>query len=229
MKYRVIPCEIIKYNRKESQMRKLVLITAMATMAISGHADLYWASNGTISNELGVPLASSFTDSSIGCFAQLIFTGANGTADLLSTYLPVPVTTGSWVSGDDVVVATMFCGQGNFLADFDPGNFVLQGAPAVVGTNGTGNGDYYVRVYNSPSLNFGGNDASPIGATYYFQSEEHTYTHNIQPGAPADSFYFAPNGGATLLTTSPIPEPAALGLGIIGLISLRLFSSKRKS
>lgn len=203
-------------------MKKFILVVAVAGFALSTHADLRWGNSGAISNFYnlsgGAALAADQSQSSVGCFAQLIYAGLNGSADLFTT-------SGNGVTGDDVVVDTMFAGQDDF--DATAGIFPTRAAEFFP-DNSTRNGDYYVRVYNAPNLDFAGlgtNAPVPGGATYYFQSEEHTYAYDVQFGFP-DNFDFAPDGGRTTL---PIPEPAALGLGVIGLISLRLFSSKRKS
>lgn len=199
-------------------MRKVVLIifTVCINAALSAHADLYWYNSGAISNQLGVALAASKTDSSIGCFAQLIYTGADHEKDDFSSNS----VTGT--SDDDVVVATMFCGQ-NAVPSARAGKFPLQATAAVVGNGG--NGDYYVRVYNAPNLNFNMGIDAPIPslATYYWESGEHTYTHSA---TLPDNWVFTSTGGQTSIPI--IPEPGVFGLGIIGLISLRLFARKQK-
>ena len=195
-------------------MKKFVLAAVVLVALVSGvHADLFWYNMGAISNQNGVALAADETQSSIGCFAQLIYAGANGLADSF-------VASGSGISGDDRVEATMFAGQGDMF--YSDGFFPLQGSAAISGANP--NGTYYVRVYNAPNLNFasGTNAAIPGAASYYFQSTTLAYTHSE---TVSEYFDFAPNGGRTLL---PIPEPAMLGLGIMGLISLRFFGRKRK-
>jgi len=176
-------------------------------------ADLFWFNSVSINDQSNVPLTASETESSVGCFAQLIYCGANATIDPF-------VTSGSGVSGDDSVLATMFAGQGDMF--YSDGFFPVQGTAAISGANP--NGTYYVRVYNAPNLSFASGNSAPIpsGATRYFQSTTYSYTHSE---TLPDNFDFASSGGQTLL---PIPEPAMLGLGIIGLISLRFFGRKRK-
>ena len=195
-------------------MKKFVLAVVVLAGLISGaHADLFWLNSGSINDQNNTPLTASETESSVGCFAQLIYCGANAAIDPF-------VTSGSGVSGDDAVLATMFAGQGDMF--YSDGFFPMQGTPAISGANP--NGTYYVRVYNAANLNFASGNSAPIpsGATRYFQSTTLAYTHNE---TTPELFDFAPSGGQTLL---PIPEPAMLGLGIIGLISLRFFGRKRK-
>lgn len=196
-------------------MRKLILTALIAVVALSAQADLYWYNTVAINDENGDPVTASQSDSSVGYFAQLLFTGADGEADAF-------VVSGSGISGDDAVIATMFAGQNYFLAT--DGFFPLQDPPPAV-AGSAGNGDYYVRVYNAPNSNFGMGTNAPIpsGATYYWQSAEHTYTHSE---TLPDSWDFAPSGGQTL-TPIAIPEPALLGLAVVGLVSLRLYRRRQ--
>jgi hypothetical protein len=92
--------------------------------------------------------------------------------------------------------------------------------PGISGANP--NGNYYVRAYNAPNLSFASGTNAPVTGTYYYQSALHTYAHS--ESLPDQWDFSSGIGGQTLLA---IPEPAALGLGIIGLISLRFFGRKR--
>lgn len=220
-----IMIELRKHNWKECAMKKLVLMAAIGGMVLSVQADMLWSNTGIIRNLNGDPLPASEDDRSIGCFAQLIYTGANGMKDPFDVLLvgaDLPNTGVTGVTFDDVVVATMFCGQGAFLDGAVNGIFPQQETAADIKTSG----DYYVRVFSAPGVYSGPNAViRRISSTYYWDSPEYTYTYN--PMSPPDSWDFAPAGAQTTLPTA-IPEPAALGLGIIGLISLRLFSRKRK-
>jgi hypothetical protein len=205
-------------------MKKLVLMAAIGGMVLSVQADVWWSNTGIIINLNGDPLPASDVDPSIGCFAQLVYTGANGMADLfdIAPVADLPNTGVTGVTFDDVVVATMFCGQGASLDGAVNGIFPQQEIPANIKTSG----DYYVRVFSAPGVYSGTNAVIRRTLdTYYWDSPEYTYTYS--PMSPPDSWDFAPAGAQTTLPTA-IPEPAALGLGIIGLISLRLFSRKRK-
>ncbi len=112
----------------------------------------------------------------------------------------------------------MFAGQGDSL--YSDGFFPLQGSAAISGANP--NGNYYVRVYDAPNASFasGTNAPIPSGAAYYYQSGLYSYTHSE---TLPDSFDFASSGAQTM---TPIPEPAMIGLGIIGVISLRLLRKR---
>ncbi len=195
-------------------MKKLLTaLVSVMILASAVHADLYWMNSLAINDQNGVALAADESDYTIGCFAQLIYCGANNSIDFFSVV-------GSGVTGDDVVMATMFAGQNEPF--FSDGFFPAQSVPAVTGPNP--DGIYYVRVYNAPNANFAQGNSAPIPttATHYFESATYNYTHS---GTTPNTFDFAPDGGQTM---NLIPEPAMLGLGVIGLISLRLFARKRK-
>lgn len=192
-------------------MRKLLTGFVVCCMcSAAAYSDLFWYSGGAMLDESGVALPAHETDYTIGCFAQLIYTGPDGAPNTFSA-------TGDGLSGDDSVVSTMFAGQTDpFYSD---GYFILQSTAAVSGS--AGNGDYYVRVFNAPSEDFTQGTAAEFGAaTYYWQSEEHTYTHS---DTTPDNWIFDNSvGGQTLVA---IPEPTILAFGFLGLLSVR-FSRK---
>jgi hypothetical protein len=186
-------------------MKKTVCAAlASLAMVVSTKADLFWFNSVNILDFNGDPVAASDTDSTVGYFAQLIFAGLAPDGLTLS---------GNGTSGDDAVVATMFAGQNDFL--FVDGIFPIQGTAAVAGAGG--NGNYFVRVFNAPNLNFGdGNSAAlPAGATHYFQSAVHAYAHSeFSP----DNWDFAPAGGQT--TMELVPEPSVMAMMAMSLLVL---------
>jgi hypothetical protein len=196
-------------------MKQLILVMAVACLALSANGELNWFNSGAISNQNGIVLAANKTNYTIGCFAQMIYAGSDGLADSF-------IASGTGTSDDDVVVATEFAGQKALV--------VRAGIFPQLSTNSyrgsITDGQFYVRVYNAPNLDFNlGTSASiPSAATFYWQSALHSYTFDEEQPLP-DNWDFAPTGGKTLL---PIPEPGVFGLGVIGLISLRLFARKRK-
>jgi hypothetical protein len=188
-------------------MKKLAIICLMS-IAVGVKADLFWYNTGAITDFNGDLVPASQTDSTVGFFAQLIFAGANGTPDAFTP-------TGNGVSGDDVVADTMFAGEGFFL--FEDGFFPLQTLASVVGSSG--NGSYYVRVFDAPNPDFSSGTSAPVVGSYYWESATYSYTHS--PTIP-DQFDFAPSGGQT--TIAVVPEPsviAIMGLGLFGLASAR--------
>jgi hypothetical protein len=188
------------------------VLVAGLLITSAAKADLFWFNSLPILDFDGNEVASDQFDSSISAFAQLIFAGANGVADSFAA-------SASGVTGDDVVAAIMHAGQNDFLFFLNPGLFPLQEFPAVIGSGG--NGNYFVRVFDSPSASFGAGLAASVPTSgYYWQSEIHTFTHE-DPPSPPDNWDFAPLGGQTLTV---VPEPsvmAIMGLGLFGLAAAR--------
>jgi hypothetical protein len=148
-------------------------IAVLACLLLSGgaaNAGLVWGNSGAITNERGTAVASSRTDSAVGSFAQLIWAGANETADAF-------VRSDTGLSGDDVVVATVFSAEDFFSAPL-PGIFPMR-VLALTATDS--NKTYYVRVFNTPNPDYaeGVSAPAPLRATYFWQSAPHVYEHNV--------------------------------------------------
>lgn len=191
----------------------VIIAILVSNLSISSFADLLWFNSEPILDFDGNAVLSSQTDSSVGYFAQLIFAGASAPSAF--------VNAGSGVSGDDVVVDTMFAGMNDFLAT--DGFFPLQNTPAVQGS--ANNGNYYVRVFDAPNLDFNLGTSAPIpsAANYFWQSEVHTFVHSdFEP----DNWDFAPSGGQTF---ELIPEPSAMALLFIGGGSLMYFRRRLRA
>lgn len=189
-------------------MKKTSVFFIVAFSFLAARADLYWSNSQAILDSNGDPVPASDSDFTIGYFAQLIFAGANNTADAFA-----PSANG--VTGDDVVAATKYAGQGYFL--FEDGFFPLELTPSIIGS--AGNGFYFVRVFDAPNPDFELGVSAPIVGNFYWQSEIHEYTHS--PTTP-DQWDFAPSGGQTTLAI--VPEPgvlAMMGLGLFGLAAAR--------
>lgn len=169
-------------------MRLLHLILfSIVLCALNSESALLWGNSGAITNERTAAVASSKTDSAVGSFAQLIWAGANETSDPF-------VRSDTGVSGDDVVVATVFSAEDFFSAPA-PGIFPMR----VLALSATdSNKVYYVRVFNAPNPDYaeGAGAPAPLRATYFWQSTPHVYEHNALLD---DHWDFAPLGGQTLM------------------------------
>ncbi|MDD4737235.1 MAG: PEP-CTERM sorting domain-containing protein [Kiritimatiellae bacterium] len=188
-------------------------VAVLLAAAVGVHADLYWENSVAITDSGSTPLAASWNDPTVGCFAQLIM--SSGT-----TANPF-VNSGSGVSGGDAVMATMYCGMGDEWG-YSDGIFPMQGTAAVSGS--AGNGYYYVRAFDGAQTlsewNNGTAAAIPTSAAYYWESAVHEYTHNA---SLPDRWDFAASGGSTLNMIA-VPEPttlAFLGLGFGALLLRR--------
>ena len=196
-------------------IRRMTVVAALtALLCMSAVADLAWFNSRAIKDQNNIPVAAHSTDYTVGFFAQLVFTGIDGTKDDF-------VASGTGTTDDDVVVATMFAGQDDFI----PQNGFY---PVHTGVVGPANGDYYVRVYNAANPNYpsGALAAIPPAATYYWESIEHSYIHN---DSEVDNCDFSA-GSSELRTLNPIsqiPEPAMFGLALVSIGALRLYRSKK--
>jgi hypothetical protein len=201
---------------KEIHMQKLFVVIAVVVLASAGLVQangIAWNSAAGWCNYANgsTPLTGG-ANGSIGCFAQLLWVGPNGLVD--SAY-----NTGTGVgSSDDVVIDYNFMGFGVGGADgFFGANSLTEGG------NIQSNRDYFIRVWSAPSANFASGLVPTSSTNRYGNSATWTY-HSVLPTFDT----FDGSSVADINTTlSPIPEPAMLGLGIVGLISLRLFGRKR--
>ena len=168
-------------------------------------------------DQYGTPLAASDNVAGVGVFLQLIHI----TSGTVAHDVDFNVTDG--VTGGDVVLAWDSLGHDD-VTQF--GESTTTSGQWLWGNTYDGAGlivdhGYYVRAWALPSPDYN-NGAIPKNPQIcvYANSEVGIYngvTMTIDPIANRD-----------MLTTLPIPEPASLGLGIVGLICLRLFQRKRK-
>lgn len=203
-----------------SKFRKAVAVMAGVLFSLSSYGDFNWFNMTT--NMVGyygsnTGLAYSRTDSSVGCFVQLIWAGPNNTID-------APVFSNvNGAGGDDVVQVWSWFGRGAFG---DQSGVVPTISPNTLTTDSSGY--YYVRAWSAPSPDLGAGQI-PNNTSNYFGNSVLWLNPGNEPGP--DEFNFGGNGDANNIgwrLTTQIPEPATMGLGILGLISLRLFSRKRK-
>jgi hypothetical protein len=191
-------------------MKFTAVLFASLFLVTVAKSDLYWLNSVAILDFDGNPVAADQFDPTISAFAQLIFVGANSVIDSF-------VASGTGVTGDDVIIATMHAGQNDFA--FSAGFFPEQAFPAVSGPSSTGN--YYVRVFETPTPNFAAGIAANVPTTgYYWESAIITFTY-VPPPDVNQAIDFAPFGGQTLTL---VPEPgvlAMMGLGLFGLATVR--------
>jgi hypothetical protein len=81
-----------------------------------------------------------------------------------------------------------------------------------------------VRFWTAPADNYAQGTFPHSPTNFYGETPLWSNPGTVPPGAP-DAFNNMPSGGA--IANMQIPEPAVFGLGIIGLISLRLFVRKK--
>lgn len=198
-------------------MKKVAIVCLIALLSASAsYADFSWANTSTnrlYYNGGSTLLVGNQFDSAVGCFVQLIWAGTDDTIN-------GAVLSGTGVSGDDQVVGTTWVGAG----------FI--GGPAGRFTGGTYTdnipGDYYyVRFWTAPSTNYGAGEI-PLSSSNYYGNTALWQDPGSETPSPPDSFNSIPNGGiSATLQASAIPEPTIVGLGLIGLLTLRLYRRRK--
>lgn len=195
------------------------LIVALAVVAMSQSASygygINWSSvNGYLNYSNGTVQLSGNLSSSLGCFVQLLWVGPNGIAD--SAYYGTGI---DGHGGDDVVVDTAWVGAGGASG----GDGWFDGQSVADGGSVSSGSVYFLRGWSAPASDFASGYVPASGTNRYFNSGLWTYNHINETGDFVD---FTQAGGNLDTTLSPIPEPAMIGLGIIGLISLRLLRKR---
>ncbi len=152
------------------------------------------------------------SDTSIGCFAQLLWVGANGVID--SAYN----TGDGHGTTDDTVVDKWIVGGGVGGADgwFDS-------ASVLDGGNVVSDRVFFARVWSAPASDYTAGNVPTSLTNKYLNSVTWRYPKALPTG---DSFEIAPSGPLQT-TLTPIPEPAVMGLALVGLIGLRWAARKR--
>lgn len=198
-------------------VKKVAIACLIALLSASStFADFTWANTSTnrlYYNGGSVLLPGNYTDSSIGCFVQLIWAGADNAID-------AAVASGTGVTDDDQVHATTWIG-GNILGG--PAGRYNGGSTFTTDSNGF----YYVRFWTAPSADFA-NGLVPTSTTNFYGNTALWSNPGTEPPGTADQFNNIPNGGiSATLTASAIPEPTIVGLGLIGLMTLRLYRRRK--
>lgn len=195
-------------------MKKVAIACLIALLSASVYADFDWANTST--NRLyyngGSALLDGNADNTIGCFVQLIWAGADGQID-------DAVLSGTGVTDDDTVESTTWVGNNVFLnADGRYAGSTITADDA---------GSYYVRFWTAPSANYASGFVPTSSTNYYGNTALWSNPGTEPPGDP-DVFNSIPNGGiSATLQVSAIPEPTLLGLGLVGLMTLRMYRRRK--
>ena len=196
-------------------MKKVAIVCLIALISASAYADFDWFNTST--NRLyyngGSVLVDGDASSSVGCFVQLIWAGVDNTIN-------GAVLGGTGVTGDDEVHATTWVGNNVFLnADgrySSPSTFTADSA-----------GYYYIRFWTAPASDYASGLVPTSGTNFYGNTALWSNPGTEPPGG-ADAFNSIPNGGiSATLTAAAIPEPTIVGLGLIGLMTLRLYRRRK--
>jgi hypothetical protein len=163
--------------------------------------------------------------SSVGCFVQLIWVGGNGLIDqgYYGSNIDGTGTAQGMVGSDDKVVSTAWIGEGGAGG----GDGWFDSATVDEGGDVVGGRSYYLRAWTAPASSYASGYVPTSSTNKYLNSAPWTWTKTNPSYDPVD-FTSAGEIFSATHVPLPIPEPAALGLGIIGLISLRFFNRKRK-
>ena len=197
------------------KLAPLAVMAVVALLAVPSYGDFNWfntTSNYVYYGDGTTRVDGDQTQSSIGCFIQLIWAGANGTFD-------APINSGNGISGtsDDRVHATSWIGAGIFTG---PSGLYDQS-----GFTSDSNGNYIVRFWSAPSPDFG-NGLVPTSTTNRYNQTASWPNPGSETPNPPDDFNNLPNGGISL-TLQAVPEPAMIALGLVGLVSLRFFRRRK--
>ena len=199
-------------------MKKLILVAlcVVSVAAVSYGNGIEWSSgSGYFTYESGgINYLNGDLSSSLGCFAQLLWVGANGTIDSAYNY-----GTGVGTSDDQVVAKNWvgnYNGDNGWWSDLQQ---LPEGGSIVSGRT------YFVRVWSAPASDYASGLVPTDASNKYANSGTWLYS-SIAPSY--DTVDPTASGNlATTLSPLTIPEPAMLGLGLVGLISLRFFGRKR--
>lgn len=202
----------------------IALIVLILSHSVAFGYGITWGSvNGYLNYADGSSPLYGSTDSSLGCFVQLIWVGANGLVD--QAYYGSSIDGTGYAQGltDDQVVDYGWVGQGQALGDagwFD-GPAVLEGGNIADGNV------FYLRTWTAPASTYASGYVPTASSNFYGNSATWTWEKVTDP---YDAIDFTSTGNNINATLSPmaIPEPAMFGLGIVGLLCLRFFGRKQK-
>ena len=201
-------------------MRRFVAVAVLVSFAFVGSSfgfiNWFNTSSNRISYADGTTYLYGSSSSAAGCFVQLIWAGSDGLID-------AAVASGTGVSGDDVVAGYSYFGSG-FFSDR---NGRVGGAASVY----TNSGLYYVRAWTAPASDYASGLVATSTTNFYGNSGLFSYTQP-EPESQVD-FNFGGAGDVNNvgfsadISLAAIPEPTIVGLGLIGLMTLRLYRRRK--
>lgn len=200
-------------------MKRLLLVVAISAVlgSVGAHGEgINWAAiTGYIYYNGGTTYLDGDFSSSIGCFVQLLWVGPNGVPDQ------------AYASGqgtgptDDVVVDWRWIGAGGA----DGGDGWFSGGYIPAGGNIVSGRVYFARFWTAPSPNYSSGLVPTSLTNYYANGPTWTYPHSDPIGDGFDVTYAGDL--STTLSPLPIPEPAAIGLVLVGLGCVRLMRRRQ--
>ncbi len=199
-------------------MRKLVgaAVILLGLTGIAWTEGIGWfMENGYAYYNGGVTMLAGSTDSNLGCFVQLLWVGPNGTPDAAYAY-----GDGTGLS-DDVVIGWRWIGGG--AADGGDGWF--SGGEYWAGGNVVSGRVYFSRFWTAPTPNYVSGLVPTSLTNYYANGPTWTYPH----WNPIVDDFDAAYAGNIVLNQTPlaIPEPAAVGLVLVGLGCVRMMRRRQ--
>lgn len=192
---------------------------AMLAFAIGAYAQggISWFMNNGYARYGGGTnlLKGAHFDNSVGCFVQLLWVGPNGTPDQAYNYGDGTGPT------DDVVVDKRWIGAGAAMGD--DGWFA--GGQIMLGGNIVSGRVYFARFWSAPSPDWT-NGLVPTSLTNRYANGP---TWVYQQLLPVPDDFDVTYAGDVYTTLSPmaIPEPAAVGLVLVGLATVRMMRRRQ--
>lgn len=196
-----------------------LVILVLASMSAQGGINWFNATSNLLYYGDGTtPLTGDQSDSTAGCFVQLIWAGLDDTMSI------VAYNSGTGVSGDDELVDWTWVGatepiEPNGLVPFE--NFATPGPLT--------NDYYYVRAWSAPASVFLSGFVPTSLTNRYINSALYQYPGDGEPPQDQDFNFGGAGGLSTTLIPQAVPEPALVSLGLIGLLTVRLLRRRNSA
>lgn len=204
-------------------MKGWVVIVFAVTLALAPavRADISWFNDFdslvTYDGGGGLPAATTYH---YACFLQLVFAGAD--------QINNPARYGQYetgVSGDDVVVDKGWFGFGTEVGGLDEPVAGLMQVPISFDTTGYASGAvFFVRAWTAPAADYVNGFVPESATNYYGDSALYVFTDGT-----VNDFNFGREGERVGWSTTgtPVPEPSAGWLGLLGGTALWRRSRQR--